>query len=109
MFFLFLLIILAPISSLLIQMAFSRSREYEADATGARISGNPLALASALRKLQAGSHRIPLDDHPETAHMFIVNPLRSGCIVNLVSTHPPMEDRIARLESMVYGQPFDRH
>jgi len=104
-----LMIILAPIAALLIQMAISRSREYEADATGARISGNPLALASALRKLQAGSQRIPLDANPATAHMFIVNPLRSGGIVNLFSTHPPMEDRIARLESMVYGQPFDRH
>jgi len=104
-----LMIILAPIAALLIQMAISRSREYEADATGARISGNPLALASALRKLQAGSQRIPMDANPATAHMFIVNPLRSGGIVNLFSTHPPMEDRIARLESMVYGQPFDRH
>jgi len=101
-----LMIILAPIAALLIQMAISRSREYEADATGARISGNPLALASALRKLQAGSQRIPLDANPATAHMFIVNPLRSGGIVNLFSTHPPMEDRIARLESMVYGQPL---
>jgi len=103
-----LMIILAPIAALLIQMAISRSREYEADATGARISGNPLALASALRKLQAGSQRIPLDANPATAHMFIVNPLRSGGIVNLFSTHPPMEDRIARLESMVYGQPLQR-
>ena len=101
-----LMIILAPIAALLIQMAISRSREYEADATGARISGNPLALASALRKLQAGSQRIPMDANPATAHMFIVNPLRSGGIVNLFSTHPPMEDRIARLESMVYGQPL---
>jgi len=99
-----LMIILAPIAALLIQMAISRSREYEADATGARISGNPLALASALRKLQAGSQRIPMDVNPATAHMFIVNPLRSGGIVNLFSTHPPMEDRIARLESMVYGR-----
>ena len=103
-----LMIILAPIAALLIQMAISRSREYEADATGARISGNPLALASALRKLQAGSQRIPLDANPATAHMFIVNPLRSGGIVNLFSTHPPMEERIARLESMVYGQPLQR-
>ncbi|HYR88385.1 MAG TPA: zinc metalloprotease HtpX [Terriglobia bacterium] len=101
-----LMIILAPIAALLIQMAISRSREYEADATGAHISGNPLALASALRKLQAGSQRIPLDANPATAHMFIVNPLRGGGIVNLFSTHPPMEERIARLESMVYGQPL---
>jgi heat shock protein HtpX len=101
-----LMIILAPIAALLIQMAISRSREYEADATGARISGNPLGLASALRKLHAGSQRIPLDANPATAHMFIVNPLRGGGIVSLFSTHPPMEERIARLESMVYGQPL---
>src|SRR6266850_8335400 len=104
-----LMIILAPIAAALIQMAISRSREYEADATGARICGNPLWLASALRKLETGAQRVPLDANPATAHMFIVNPLRSCGIVNLSSTHPPMEDRIARLESMVYGQPFDRH
>ena len=100
-----LMIILAPIAAALIQMAISRSREYEADATGARICGNPLALASALKKLQAGSQRIPMDANPATAHMFIVNPLRGGGFVNLFSTHPPMEERIARLEAMVYGQP----
>jgi heat shock protein HtpX len=100
-----LMIILAPIAAALIQMAISRSREYEADATGARICGNPLWLANALRKLQAGSQRVPLDANPATAHMFIVNPLRGGGLVNLFSTHPPLEDRIARLESMVYGQP----
>src|SRR5262245_31945685 len=101
-----LMIILAPIAAALIQMAISRSREYEADATGARISGNPLALASALKKLHAGTQRIPMDANPATAHMFIVNPLRGGGLVNLFSTHPPMEERIARLESMVYGQPI---
>src|SRR5579884_4096273 len=98
-----LMIILAPIAAMLIQMAISRSREYEADASGAHICGNPLALASALRKLQAGSQRVPLDATPATAHMFIVNPLRGGGIVNLFSTHPPLEDRIARLEQMAYG------
>ncbi len=97
------MIILAPIAAALIQMAISRSREFEADATGARICGNPLALASALKKLQAGAQRIPLDANPATAHMFIVNPLRGGGIVNLFSTHPPMEQRIERLEKMVYG------
>src|SRR4030095_1668215 len=97
------MIILAPIAAALIQMAMSRSREYEADATGARISGNPLALASALRKLQAGSQRVPLAATPATAHMFIINPLRGGGLVNLFSTHPPLEQRIARLEKMVYG------
>src|SRR5205823_13093409 len=98
------MIIIAPIAAALIQMAISRSREYEADATGARICGNPLWLANALRKLHAGSQRVPLDANPATAHMFIVNPLRGGGIVNLFSTHPPIEDRIARLETMVYGQ-----
>jgi len=98
------MIILAPIAALLIQTAISRSREYEADATGARLCGNPLWLANALRKLNAGSQRAVLDATPATAHMFIVNPLRAGGIVNLFSTHPPIEDRIARLESMVYGR-----
>ena len=98
------MVIIAPIAAGLIQMAISRSREYEADATGARICGNPLWLANALRKLHLGSQRVPLDANPATAHMFIVNPLRGGGIVNLFSTHPPIEDRIARLESMVYGQ-----
>jgi heat shock protein HtpX len=97
------MIILAPIAAALIQMAISRSREYEADATGARICGNPLSLASALRKLHTGAQRVPLDANPATAHMFIVNPLRGGGLVNLFSTHPPMEERIARLEKMVYG------
>jgi heat shock protein HtpX len=99
-----LMIILAPIAALLIQMAISRSREYQADATGASICGNPLWLATALRKLEVGSQRVPLDANPATAHMFIVNPLRGGGLKNLFSTHPPLEDRIARLESMVYGQ-----
>jgi heat shock protein HtpX len=99
-----LMLILAPIAAALIQMAISRSREYQADATGARMCGNPLWLANALRKLHAGSQRIPMDANPATAHMFIVNPLRGGGLVNLFSTHPPMEERVARLESMVYGQ-----
>src|SRR4030095_15799088 len=98
------MIILAPIAAALIQMAISRSREYEADATGARICGNPLYLASALKKLHMGSQRIPMNANPATAPIFIVTPLRGGGLVNLFSTHPPMEERIARLESMVYGQ-----
>jgi heat shock protein HtpX len=101
-----LMIILAPLAAGLIQMAISRSREYQADATGAHICGNPLWLANALRKLQAGSQRVPLNANPATAHMFIVNPLRGGGLVNLFSTHPPLEDRIARLESMAYGRPI---
>jgi heat shock protein HtpX len=100
------MIILAPIAAALIQMAISRSREYEADASGARLCGNPIWLANALRKLHAGSQRVPLDANPATAHMFIVNPLRGGGLVNLFSTHPPIEERIARLESMAYGQPL---
>jgi heat shock protein HtpX len=97
------MMILAPIAAALIQMAISRSREYEADATGARICGSPLALASALKKLEMGSQRTRLDANPATAHMFIVNPLRGGGIVNLFSTHPPMAKRIERLEHMVRG------
>jgi heat shock protein HtpX len=99
------MIIVAPMAAGLIQMAISRSREYEADATGARLCGNPLWLASALKKLHMGSQRTPMDASPATAHMFIVNPLRGGGMLSLFSTHPPMEERIARLESMVYGQP----
>ncbi|HET9220340.1 MAG TPA: zinc metalloprotease HtpX [Terriglobia bacterium] len=96
-----LMIILAPIAAMLIQMAISRSREYQADASGARLCGNPRALASALRKLQMGTMRAPMDANPATAHMFIVNPLRGGGFASMFSTHPPMDDRIARLESMI--------
>jgi len=93
--------ILAPIMAMLIQMAVSRSREYLADATGAEICGKPRALASALAKLQIASHQIPMHDaKPATAHMFIVNPLTGGSMMNLFSTHPPMEERIARLQAM---------
>ena len=97
------MMIIAPIAAMLIQMAISRSREYQADATGARLSGNPMWLASALRKLEAGSKRIPMNASPATAHMFIVNPLRGGGMAKLFSTHPPMDDRVARLEKMAYG------
>ena len=97
------MIILAPIAAALIQMAISRSREYQADATGARICGNPLWLANALENFTSGSQRVPMDANPATAHMFIVNPLRGGGIISLFSTHPPMEERIARLERMAYG------
>jgi len=100
------MIIIAPIAAMLIQMAISRSREYEADATGARICGNPIWLATALQKLHAGSQRVPMNATPATAHMFIVNPLRGGGVASLFSTHPPIEERIARLESMAYGQPL---
>lgn len=95
--------IVAPIAAMLIQMAISRSREYLADASGARFSGTPLALAGALEKLQLASQRIPMEDpQPATAHMFIVNPLSGRSLLNLFSTHPPIEERIARLRSMRY-------
>src|SRR5262245_31562758 len=97
------MIILAPIAALLIQMAISRSREYQADSSGAHLTGQPEALASALRKLQVASQRIPMQANPATAHMFIVNPLRGG-LSGLFSTHPPMEERIARLEAMLRGR-----
>jgi heat shock protein HtpX len=94
------MMIVAPIAALLIQMAISRSREYEADAGGAQIAGNPGYLASALRKLDGASRRIPMNANPATAHMFIVSPLSGGGFLKLFSTHPPMEERIARLEQM---------
>jgi len=93
--------IIAPMAAMLIQMAVSRSREYLADETGARICGRPLALADALRKLHVASHSIPMQEaRPASAHMFIVNPLTGGSLLSLFSTHPPMEERIARLEAM---------
>jgi len=100
-----LLLILAPIAAVLLQLAISRSREFAADAGGSAISGKPLSLASALRKLEQGSERSALENAgPATAHMFIVNPLRSGGIMKLFSTHPPVEERIERLEEIaVHG------
>jgi heat shock protein HtpX len=95
--------ILAPIAALLIQMAISRSREYLADATGAKVSGNPLGLASALEKLARASQLVPLEGaRPETAHLFIMNPLSGRALLSLFSTHPPIEERIARLRAMTY-------
>jgi heat shock protein HtpX len=94
------MIIVAPIAAMLIQMAISRRREYGADETGAHISRDPLALASALRKLQRGSEAIPMNANPATAHLFIVNPLTGGGLAKLFSTHPPLEDRIRRLEAL---------
>ncbi len=98
-----IMMIVAPIAALLVQMAISRSREFLADETGAQMSGNPLSLANALRRLHVGVERIPMHATPATAHMFIVNPLSGGAFMKLFSTHPPMEERIARLEAMVYG------
>jgi heat shock protein HtpX len=92
--------ILAPIAASLIQLAISRTREYQADASGARLSHNPLLLANALRKLEAANERMPLDAGPATAHLFIVNPLSAQGMMRLFSTHPPIEERIRRLEQM---------
>lgn len=99
----FVMMIVGPIAAMLVQMAISRSREYGADAGGAEIAGNPMHLAGALRKLQTASQRIPMDANPATSHMFIVNPLSGGGLLKLFSTHPPMEERIARLEAMRRG------
>jgi len=95
-----LLAILAPLAAMLIQMAISRAREYLADATGAQISRKPWALADALEKLERGASALPMDANPSTAHLFIVNPLRGSSLLNLFSTHPPVEQRVARLRAM---------
>jgi heat shock protein HtpX len=92
-----------PIAALLVQLAISRSREYKADAKGAELCGRPLWLASALRKLDAGVKQYPMDNShasPSTSSLFIVNPFRGGAIVSMLSTHPPMQERIRRLEQM---------
>jgi heat shock protein HtpX len=93
-------IILAPLAAMLIQMAVSRSREYQADASGAKLTHDPNALASALDKLGQATKMIPMDANPATAHLFIVNPLNGRALMNLFSTHPPLEDRIERLRRM---------
>jgi heat shock protein HtpX len=91
------MMILAPVAAMLIQTAISRSREFAADAGGARIAGNPYGLADALRKIDAVSKRVPLDANPATAHMFIVKPFSGGGLLSLFSTHPPTEQRIQAL------------
>jgi heat shock protein HtpX len=96
----FAMMIIGPIAALIIQMAISRSREYAADQGGAAIAGNPRYLAGALKKLDRASRQIPMKANPATSHMFIVNPLSGGGLLKLFSTHPPIEERIARLESM---------
>ena len=99
-----LMVILAPVAALLIQLAVSRSREYEADRTGAEVSGNPLALASALRKLERATQVVPSQTaQPAFAHLYIVNPLGGQFWAGLFSTHPPVEERIQRLEEMAGG------
>ena len=95
-----LMVILAPIAAMLIQMAVSRAREFQADATGARLAGKPWGLAKALEKLEMASKAVPMDASPSTAHLFIVNPLSGRSLLRLFSTHPPIEERIARLRSM---------
>lgn len=91
------MMIVAPIAAALIQMAISRSREYLADATGARISGRPEGLASALKRLEEQNRALPMDVNPATAQMYIVNPLSAQGVANLFSTHPPIQERIRRL------------
>ncbi|MEZ0232571.1 MAG: zinc metalloprotease HtpX [Methylophilaceae bacterium] len=100
-----LIMVLAPIAAMLIQMAISRAREFEADKGGAQISNDPTALAAALKKIHDYAHRIPMDTaerHPETAQMMIINPLSAGGIKGLFSTHPNTEERIARLMAMAH-------
>jgi len=92
--------LVAPIAAMIIQMAMSRSREYQADETGARLLGDPAALANALRKLAAGVKRNPVEVNPATAHLFIVSPFNGKSFLTLFSTHPPLEERIKRLEKM---------
>ncbi len=99
---------LAPLGASLVQMAISRSREFEADRSGAELTGQPLWLASALRKLEQGTQQIAnatADAHPAMAHLYIANPLSGGGMADLFATHPPMEERIARLEAMA-GRPL---
>ncbi len=92
--------IVAPIAAVLIQLWISRTREYGADESGARMCGKPWALADALRKLERGAQMVPMDSNPATAHMFIVNPFSAQGMMSLFSTHPPMAERIRRLEEM---------
>ena len=107
-----LAIILAPLAAMVIQMAISRSREYEADRTGAEMTGSPLALAQALQKLEVGTQRIPMEVNPSTAQLFIADPLKAfgrrgsggmGGLARMFSTHPPISERVERLHDMAQG------
>ena len=102
------IMIIAPIAAMLVQMAVSRSREYLADERGASLCGNPLALASALHKISYGVEHAPMENaKPATAHMFIMNPLSGGSVMNLFSTHPPVEKRIEKLQAMARNKPVN--
>src|SRR5574340_731658 len=90
----------APIAAMLVQLAVSRAREYQADASGARLAGRSAGLADALEKLERASAVVPMEANPATAHLFIVNPLSGRSLMGLFSTHPPIEERIARLRAM---------
>jgi heat shock protein HtpX len=92
--------IIAPFAAMFIQMAVSRSREFEADREGARLCGRPVALADALRRLETSAQSIPMAANQATAHMYIVNPLRAAGVKKYFSSHPPTADRVARLEAM---------
>ena len=92
--------VLAPIAAMLVQLAVSRAREFQADATGAKVAGRPWGLAKALAKLETANAAAPIAANPSTAHLFIVNPLRGATLMRLFSTHPPIEERIARLRGM---------
>ncbi len=99
-FALILMAVLAPIAAMLVQLAVSRAREYQADASGAKLAGRSWGLAKALEKLQMAQQVVPMEANPATAHLFIVNPLSGRALMNLFSTHPPIEERIARLRAM---------
>jgi heat shock protein HtpX len=98
-----LMAMVAPIAAMLVQLAVSRSREFQADATGARLAGRTWGLAKALEKLEMAKHAVPMEANPATAHLFIVNPLSGQALMRLFSTHPPIEERIARLRAMRIG------
>jgi heat shock protein HtpX len=95
-----LMAIVAPLAAMLVQLAVSRSREFQADATGARLAGRTWGLSKALEKLEMAAHAVPMHANPATAHLFIVNPLSGQALMKLFSTHPPMHERIARLRAM---------
>jgi heat shock protein HtpX len=99
-----LMIVLAPLAATLIQLAVSRAREYQADASGAHMAGQPWGLAKALEKLDVASRMAPMDATPATAHLFIVNPLTGGGWTTLFSTHPPIAERVARLRAMAQAK-----